>query len=70
VSTNNGNVTLAASADASSTTGNLQLDQFVNAGTAVVDLSSGKGAILENAAVPAAIVTASALRLSARTPRC
>lgn len=65
VSTNNGNVTLAASADASSTTGNLQLDQFVNAGTAVVDLSSGKGAILENAAVPVAIVTASALRLSA-----
>ena len=65
VSTSNGNVTLAASADATSTTGNLQLDQFVNAGSAVVDLSSGKGAIVENAAVPAAIVTASALRLSA-----
>lgn len=65
VTTNNGNVTLAASADASSTSGNLQLDQFVNAGTAVVDLSSGKGAITENAAVPAAIVTASALRVTA-----
>lgn len=65
VTTNNGNVTLAASADGASTTGNLQLDQFVNAGTAVVDLSSGKGAITENAAVPAAIVTASALRVTA-----
>ncbi|GLT23993.1 hypothetical protein GCM10007933_34640 [Zoogloea oryzae] len=65
VTTNNGNVTLAASADGASTSGNLQLDQFVNAGTAVVDLSSGKGAITENAAVPAAIVTASALRVTA-----
>ena len=65
VITNNGNVTLAASADGASTTGNLQLDQFVNAGTAVVDLASSKGAITENAAVPAAIVTASALRVTA-----
>ncbi len=65
VTTNNGDVTLAASADGTSTTGNLQLDQFVNAGTAVVDLSSGKGAITENAAVPTAIVTASALRVTA-----
>jgi filamentous hemagglutinin family protein len=65
VTTSNGNVTISASADAASTSGNLTLDQFINAGTAVVDLASGKGAINENATVSAAIITASQLRLTA-----
>lgn len=63
VQTNNANITLEASADATSTTGDLQLAQQVNAGTADVRLASGKGAINETAA--SGIITANELKLVA-----
>ncbi len=63
VQTNNADIALEASADATSTAGDLQLAQQVNAGTADVRLTSGKGAINETAA--SGIITANELKLVA-----
>lgn len=63
IRSNNGNITLAASSDATSVGGDLALVQQIHAGTADVRLSSGKGAINETAAT--GIITANELKLTA-----
>ncbi|MBK9162215.1 MAG: S-layer family protein [Nitrosomonadales bacterium] len=65
ITTNVGNVTLSA---ANVAAGDLTLDQYINTGAGVTtaDLSSVNGAIVENAAVPTAIVTADSLLLTAK----
>ncbi len=62
ITTSNGNVTLAASANGAALLTDLTLSQSISAGTATVDLYSGQGGILETGA---AIVSADKLRLSA-----
>ncbi|MBF0461859.1 MAG: filamentous hemagglutinin N-terminal domain-containing protein [Magnetococcales bacterium] len=64
IATNNGNITLRASADTTSTAGTLSITQPVNAGSGLMILSAGQGAVNESGA---GLLTAGSLNVAAAT---